>query len=353
MNRRRSRRARRLLALLSLAVSLAAVLAACTEPRPARFPHRAHLTQLPCDQPGKPTCLTCNSCHAVSRHERELKLPSAALCDECHGRDRERIHATLGVVPPRPHGEIAIDHARHLAMPEIQGQCVKCHAGVVRPGESDLPPMSQCFSCHEHEQQWQRAECGPCHQAADLRRTPPETFLKHDAAFLRRHGDVLAFEQSLCKTCHEQRDCQACHDVTQELRVELRAPERIDATFVHRADFMTRHAIEAQAGGARCLTCHSPQSCDACHARRGVSANLLDARSVHPPGWVGNDAGLRSLHGTEARRDIVACAACHDQGPATNCIRCHKVGAYGGNPHPAGWRSARSPNDEMCRYCHG
>ena len=51
-------------------------------------------------------------------------------------------------------------------------------------------------------------------------------------------------------------------------------------------------------------------------------------------------------------RDIVACAGCHEAGPATNCIRCHKVGGYGGNPHPRGWKSARGVDSEMCRYCH-
>jgi hypothetical protein len=85
---------------------------------------------------------------------------------------------------------------------------------------------------------------------------------------------------------------------------------------------------------------------------RGVSANRVGARNPHPPGWVGSNPNARSFHGREARRDILLCASCHDQGPATNCIRCHKVGGFGGNPHPGGWRSTQSESSTMCRYCH-
>jgi hypothetical protein len=116
---------------------------------------------------------------------------------------------------------------------------------------------------------------------------------------------------------------------------------------------MSRHAIEASSAPTRCATCHAPATCDSCHVERGVSGNRLGSRNPHPPGWVSNSPGAKTSHGLEARRDILACAACHDQGPATNCIRCHSVGGYGGNPHPRGWQSARSTNDQMCRYCHG
>jgi hypothetical protein len=341
--------------LLLLGVLLAALLGACSEKSAPLFPHRLHLAELSCNAPGRPACLTCNSCHVASGTERDYPPPPEALCVTCHQGEGGLVRASLGAVAPRPYGEIAIDHERHLAMPEIRGQCVTCHSGVVERGSgaSPLPPMSRCFTCHEHEQQWQRAECGPCHQASDLARTPPETFLQHDSDFMRHHGDLAPFDKALCRSCHEQRDCQSCHDLTQDLTAEIRAPERIEGPFVHRGDFLSRHSIEARATPTGCATCHTPETCDACHVARGVSGNALEATNPHPPGWVTNSAAYPSLHGREARRDIVACAGCHEQGPATNCIRCHRVGGYGGNPHPAGWRSARSTSAEMCRYCHG
>jgi hypothetical protein len=337
-----------------LVALLAAALAACSTTSNPRFPHAVHLARSICAGPGRPPCPTCNSCHAVSRDDRRVDmLPRESQCTACHKPAERDVLRTLTAIPVRPSGEIAFDHDRHLAMPEISGQCVSCHAGVLNDKSADMPPMSQCFSCHEHREQWQRAQCLPCHQSEDLRHTPPRTFLQHTASFARRHGQFAQENKALCQSCHAEAECNACHDTSQTLTAERRSPEDIERNFVHRGDFMVRHAIEADAAPARCARCHSPQTCDSCHLARGVSANRLDGRSPHPQGWVGANANARSLHGIEARRDILKCASCHEQGPATNCIRCHKVGAYGGNPHPAGWRSSSGTDAQMCRYCHG
>lgn len=332
-------------------VATAGILGACATPGPARFPHRAHLVRSDCGGPGQPECLHCNGCHAPSEPDRPHQLPDAALCDKCHRDDRAKVHHVLAVQPERAAGEIHFDHAAHLALAKIQGQCVPCHAGVVEGG-STLPPMKQCFSCHEHAEQWEKGQCAACHDQKQMSRSLPRTFLPHQGNFMRHHGDLAAQDGRLCRACHAQTDCDDCHDVTQNMTVERRRPESVDRNFVHRGDFMVRHAIEAQSEPSRCVRCHEPATCDACHVERGVSGNAVDPRNPHPAGWIGNNPGQRSLHGREARRDIVLCAGCHEQGPATNCIGCHRVGGYGGNPHPGGWKSARSRSDEMCRYCH-
>lgn len=340
--------------LLPWLVALLAALAACGTDRPARFPHALHLSSAVCAAPGRPACPTCNSCHAVSRDERRAAmLPAKSQCAPCHRPGERDVLGTLSLKPERASGEIAFDHQRHLAMPEIEGQCVSCHSGVLRDQSVNMPPMSRCFGCHEHRAEWQRAECTPCHRSDELRHTLPRTFLQHTASFARRHGQFAQDNVKLCQSCHAEAECNACHDTAQSLTAERRRPEAVERNFVHRGDFMVRHAIEAQSGPARCARCHSQETCDSCHLERGVSANGVDGRNPHPPGWVGANTGARSFHGVEARRDILQCAACHDQGPATNCIRCHKVGGYGGNPHPAGWRSSMSRDEQMCRYCHG
>jgi hypothetical protein len=335
----------------ALVVAVAGVLAACSTPSAPRFPHLAHLERSDCGGPGQPECLRCNGCHSPSQPDRPHKLPDAGVCDRCHRDDRAEVHRVLAVKPARRSGEITFDHSRHLGLAQISGQCVPCHAGVVKGG-STLPPMSQCFTCHEHQEQWDRSECTPCHDRKELSHTLPRTFVKHEGSFARNHGDVALRQGKLCASCHAQAECDDCHDVSQNMSIERRRPEAVDRSFVHRGDFMVRHAIDAQSEPAKCTRCHEPATCDACHVERGVSGNRTDARNPHPFGWVGNDPSVRSLHAREARRDIVLCAGCHEQGPATNCIRCHKVGGYGGNPHPGGWRSSRSTSDEMCRYCH-
>lgn len=341
-----------LTALAALAMVLAGIAGACTSGPPPRFPHAKHLTQAACGGPGQPECLRCNGCHSPSREDRPHRLPEASLCDRCHVEDRARVHRVLAQTPERRAGDIHFDHGTHLRMPQVAGQCVPCHAGVVEGG-GKLPAMKECFSCHEHEEQWKRGECAPCHERQDLVRSLPRTFLRHEGDFARHHGDEAVQSTALCRSCHEETDCNDCHDVTQGMTVERRRPEKVDRSFVHRGDFLARHGMEARSEPSRCVRCHEPSTCDACHVARGVSGNLVNANNPHPPGWVGNNPAARSQHAREARRDIVLCAGCHEQGPATNCIRCHSVGGYGGNPHPGGWRSSRSTSEEMCRYCHG
>jgi len=340
--------------VLWVTVAVAALVACHGAPATPRFPHEVHLTGIACGSPGKPACLNCVSCHAVVENDTNHRMPDAALCDRCH-KNAHEMRAVLAAEPVRQSGKISFDHDKHLAMAELRGQCVPCHAGVVKKEQPPMPPMSQCFGCHEHEEQWAKGECTPCHDPVALRQTMPVTFLKHDTAFLRHHGEAMAQRQNavMCQNCHTQAQCQSCHDVTQDMTVEARRPEHIESGQVHRGDFMVRHAIEARSEPGRCLSCHTVETCDSCHVARGVSANVANPVNPHPPGWVGSDTMSSNFHGTAARRDIVSCAGCHEAGPATNCIRCHKVGAYGGNPHPRGWKSSRGEDQQMCQYCHG
>jgi Cytochrome c7 and related cytochrome c len=334
-------------------VLIAAFAAACSDHSVARFPHQLHLAGIACGVPGKPACLTCTSCHSQAARGAAPSLPPLSRCASCHHGEPSRLRAEISAPIEHPYGSIAFDHDRHLALKSVAGQCVSCHAGVVEAGGPRLPPMAKCVGCHEHEEQWNRGQCAPCHALAEVRRVLPQTFLRHEGDFMQHHGAAAVEQKQLCQACHAQADCEGCHDASQDLSVERRQPEAVQKNFVHRGDFLTTHAIEAQSQPARCLRCHTTDTCDSCHLARGVSGGLVEGRNPHPPGWVGNNAGARSFHGAAARRDILLCASCHDQGPATNCIRCHKVGAYGGNPHPGGWKSTRSESSQMCRYCHG
>ena len=55
-----------------------------------RFPHRVHLAELDCGKPGKPDCLSCNSCHAVSERDRAHKLPNSRALRGLPSRRRSR-----------------------------------------------------------------------------------------------------------------------------------------------------------------------------------------------------------------------------------------------------------------------
>jgi hypothetical protein len=314
------------------------------------FNHRLHLAETACGGEGQRQCLSCTSCH----HD-PLSPPRAQNCTACHPDGAQKLqHAArpaLAVLPPGK--KIVFSHETPLPQPELMGQCVKCHEGAVgvQGGPPLFPPMATCLSCHRHQEQFQAGVCTNCHRSSDLRALKPMSFLPHDVAWLKRHGDAARTEGQRCTTCHAQTQCDACHEASRPVRLAAVDPMGIEREYVHRHDFLSRHALESQLQPGSCFTCHARTECDACHASRGVSGAVRGAASPHPPGWA---SGLQSnTHGPAARRDLASCAACHDQGAASNCVRCHKVGGIGGTPHPRGWRSSESMSSPSCAACHG
>jgi hypothetical protein len=337
----------------------ALLLAACTARLWTRFPHSKHLGTSECGGPGQQPCLSCTTCHAGASEEAVAwKKPPAETCESCHRMTEPRYHQALAAkapgAPPPAGKAIHFDHDKHLGMPEIKGQCLKCHQGAVgdTSGRPLFPPMATCLGCHEHQAEFAQNSCSRCHDAADLRGLKPVSFLAHTDGWMRRHAPFARDAQAMCSTCHAQAQCDACHDATHSLRADQRAPEAVESTLVHRFDFLSRHALESRTEPARCISCHQKQDCDACHARRGISGASADPRSPHPPDWAAGTFSSSNAHGRAARRDIASCAACHDQGAASNCVRCHKVGGFGGTPHPPGWRSSQQPSAPACTVCH-
>lgn len=350
---------------LGVAVSAFAFAVGCGGTTTPRFMHAPHLTGKNCGGPGQLVCATCMSCHAGVKEPVMKAFPAPERCASCHKSGASIDGAAVTIKGVRYAGPraaapdvaasraIVFSHKSHMPRPGIREQCMKCHTGAPndRASGSMYPPMAQCLTCHD--QQFTQGDCRQCHQAGDLTRLRPQSLLRHDVAFFRDHGTKATQNQQVCRQCHAQTWCNDCHDPSQTITLEARNPDAIQRELVHRGDFVTRHSIEARSAVATCQRCHQPSFCDACHVRRGVAGNAVGSRNPHPAGWVGRDVSSPAFHGRAAKRDIVTCAACHDQGPATNCILCHRVGAGGGNPHPSGWSSSRSPQSAMCRYCHG
>jgi hypothetical protein len=332
-----------------LLLGLGALFFACDPPRPARFPHVTHLAGLECGRPGEPACLNCASCHGDMREGGFDRPMDPKTCAPCHKQAEEILVRSLDVTPPDVQDR-RFPHPQHLKLERIAGQCVNCHEGVVsaRADASPVPPMAQCLTCHLAD--FERANCTFCHTAKYLERTKPRTFLQHDSGWIRQHGEASARMPRVCSQCHSDTSCTDCHDVSQGLALQARMPDAIGRELPHRGDILTRHPFEARTQPSTCVNCHTPASCNSCHIARGVSAGRRGAPSPHPPGWMGRDTEAPEHHGRAARRNLMECASCHDQGPLTNCIQCHRPGGSGGNPHPGGWRGSR--DQTVCRYCH-
>jgi len=329
------------------------------------FPHSTHVD----------SDVACNNCHPMDKATkletgvRHVKLPAHPAkndaCKDCHDTDPE-------FPPPerkRPF-RFTFSHADHL--PRVNGDCKRCHPTPPEAGDAEAktPPMKTCTGCHTHQQDYLTAQCKPCH--LDLKGYKPETAFKHEGNWLRTHGDLAKTSAESCVACHDQTYCAECHSPqTAAGRPSIIFPERVDRSFVHRGDYVSRHMIEAGANPQSCRRCHGSQFCNACHTQQALTKANPDFRDPHPAGWsMPATPGQKPPHAHAARRDISTCAGCHDQGAAANCVGCHLAktpsrplggiasqnpGASPYGPHPSSFVRRHRTEDKtqgICAACH-
>ena len=303
----------------------------------------------------------CGTCHETIFDSTNLEtsnLPNEKKCLSCHKEDKQKGNcAKCHTDAEKPQTfpvrvrELKMNHAEHIE--RVKEDCSACHKTLPEPlrVEAMAPKMEGCLGCHEHREQFDSGNCAVCHK--DLTRYPlrPIAAFSHRVDFVKNHRLDARSQGAVCTTCHEQTFCTGCHAKTEAVRIDVRMAERTDLQFIHRNDFFSRHSVEAKADEAMCQRCHGVDFCTSCHARNNLEPGNPNSLDPHPPGF-----GQGPAHGAAARRDIVSCAACHDQGAASNCVTCHKVGGVGGTPHPPTWmlrhRREEIGRNVMCQTCH-
>jgi len=355
---------RHLLAAVALA---AACLSACTtkDARPAAeaakvdpafvFTHAPHLEN-------DVDCLACHasvvSSTALSPTVRHAAFPAKNVdaCNGCHDDKDFKAKVKLAVPARAREFSVRMNHAAHLTQKGVT--CKSCHLKAPEPGDQEPPKleMAACTACHKHQADYAAGACLPCH--VDLKRyeKPVATF-RHAGDFLKTHGSLAKPSAASCAACHDQTFCAECHSATTVAgKPSLIFPEEVQRDTIHRGDFISRHQIEAGGDPASCLRCHGPKFCDSCHTQQNLTGRttLSAPRDPHPAGWANNPTG-GDFHGFAARKNIVACAACHDNGADSTCVGCHQAGvANPKNPHPSGWKKKSSDivKNPMCGACH-
>jgi c(7)-type cytochrome triheme protein len=320
------------------------------------FPHALHVEQADCSTchegiaentggatgayiPKKPTCANC---HDVEDEEN---------CSTCHKGPKEGVRFT------KLKRHLNFSHAGHSEQVE---DCATCHPkdaerGALIPGH----PTCNAEGCHART--YSTLQCRSCHQNLRRYRLEPLSQLRHGPNFANEHGTLARQFVRACAQCHDQTYCAECHAAhTAPAKPSILFPDDVEAEFIHRGNFVARHAIEARSAPQSCRKCHGQRHCRACHALNGVAvAPHQDlsggkTRDYHPSGWM--SVGSPRFHGTKARLDINRCASCHDRGASSNCVSCHSVGGIGGNPHPPGWswrdKDAQCRTAAMCATCH-
>ncbi len=304
--------------------------------------------------------VACTDCHDNAQDATvagTVHKPKMDFCYQCHDEAQAKKKCGMchvnakdpSAVPPPEPIQLHFNHKAHLAMKGVT--CLTCHTNgqtATHVTERLLPKMNVCRTCHVHQQQMDRLACDSCHKnLRELTYTSTGTAV-HGPGFFGMHGAWAKGSSTLCATCHDPTFCADCHSRTTPVRASVSMPDRTDRHFIHRGDWLGRHALEADAHPATCQTCHGTTFCKDCHDKtRGVAKDLNLPTSPHPTGWIQN-------HGLQARMHIEQCAACHDQGAASICVNCHKPGGPGGDPHPAGFtgRESQMHTSSTCVACH-
>lgn len=317
-----------------------------------RAPHQRH-------KEADVDCATCHETIFDSTSVEDRDLPKEKVCLGCHKEEKVEKNncgfchtktASPGTYPARVRW-VKFNHASH--MERTNEDCTVCHKELPNPlmSEKVKPTMATCLNCHEHQAQYDKGQCDVCHKDLTVYQLKPVSDFSHQGNWLQNHRFESRGQEQNCAMCHEQNFCASCHAAkTVAARPEVILPERVDRQFIHRGDFLSRHPVEARADEAMCLRCHSVNTCQSCHAQSGLNPQNPGV-DPHPPGF-----GNGQLHGPAARRDIVQCAACHDQGAASNCVSCHRVGGIAGNPHPPSFTTRHGREEigrnAMCQVCH-
>lgn len=334
-------------------------------PHTHRFNHKLHTVEVDLD---------CMFCHYAVPHdgiEQYGMLPKMADCLACHQEKFDQgecayCHRTEipGPLEIPVHEHINYSHKQHEELQEWGKACLECHAQahtVTKAGEEKLPPMQLCLNCH---QEWyDDLQCLNCHNGFDNIPLKPLSNFSHTGNFTENHGNIARNQRMLCAQCHGEDYCVECH--RQEnigLPPDLKFPDETSRNWVHEGDFLSRHFIEARFNSGQCIKCHSQSYCRDCHVREGIAdvnpGSRTDfAANPHPMGFgFREDPTNPNFHGRIARREIVSCAGCHDNGADTICLECHATvekGGWGINPHPRGFRSnLRMRHDPVCLACH-
>ena len=316
-------------------------------------------------------CSTCHSAVATDGVEKYGMLPKMMDCLTCHMEPFNasncsycHLTETPGPLNVPVHEHMNFSHAQHAALVNWDKQCLDCHAKahvVTQAGDKKLPPMELCLSCH---QEWyDNLNCMNCHNGFDKIGLKPLSAFSHAGNFTEFHGALARSQTMLCAQCHEESFCVECHSQSRiALPPDLAFPDNTSRHWMHEGDFISRHPIEARFSSGQCIKCHSPNFCRDCHEREGVADTFPGSRTdlaadPHPLGFgFREDPTDPNFHGRIARREIVSCAGCHDNGSDTICLECHSTiekGGWGVNPHPRGFHSSlRRTRDRVCLRCH-
>ncbi|HEX5633433.1 MAG TPA: cytochrome c3 family protein, partial [Gemmatimonadales bacterium] len=330
--------------------------------------------------------LSCNVCHAGATGRGDI-FPAAVSCATCHdGKVEEEVTWTPRQGPPPSNLRFAHDvHIREYAKEkgvaaDSAAACAQCHnekgAEYFRVKRA---LVGNCLDCHGVKEAHFDAPpetCAECHMPLTEAKLVPEARVAtwkapknhEDPDFQTLHGELSGpvtvdgreFAASpSCATCHARNFCEACHldgaDVKSiaALGEDPRALALVPGEFKELkapkshlvAQFVRTHGHDVKGSSVKsCATCHTAESCQACHLVPPREVRLLPAATPtrrgaqverERPEDHGRD--FKDGHGPMAGASPQSCAGCHT---LEQCVDCHRPSAASsGSYHPVDYLS--------------
>ena len=274
---------------------------------------------------------------------KKLPADSAVVCTDCH----------------TPSGGAWLTIRR-----TIPAQCLDCHGSRMAHFSA---PDTACGTCH-----FPLAEATALPKARVAKFEKPESH--EDKGFLtsKGHGEPAEKGDRSCAVCHARDFCTQCHVNAPEVKaIQALAPDprslalkaELKAPASHKESrLLSQHGGKAKRDPETCATCHTQESCIACHRTRPAVVLALHAsgpgRGIgaqierKKPGyhrWISPTA----MPGRPASSPG-SCSACHAR---QECLECHRpnAGATRGY-HPAGFLTrhpaAAFSRQTDCSECH-
>ncbi len=368
---------RRLLLVLPLAGLLAAPLGA-----QGTFDHLKHQRVFP----------SCVACHQGAENPDAEMWPAATSCAACHdGTIQPRV---TWQPPTQPHpSNLKFVHdlvpmmTRRTPTGTATLSCRDCHIAAGGAWMNvHRPSPETCVACHAPGLTHMTAPdslCATCHvtlvrattlKPADIAGFPvPASHRQSGFTTREGHGALARGGAVSCAVCHARDFCMTCHvDAPEQAAIQALEPDpRARAIVVHlqppathrEPTFLQRHGAAVRADPRRCSTCHTQESCLACHAPSQRVASALPAAAPargtgaqptrRPPDYHRDNFANR--HGSYAATTPTTCAGCHVR---TDCFNCHRpnTATAAGGYHPVDFLTrhpaAAYARETRCSDCH-
>lgn len=294
----------------------------------------------------------CADCHT---HVQDQRVTATTIFPKPNLNFSHQAHLARGADCSSCHGDMTKVGRATIAQLPKEADCLACHDGQ--------QASDRCGTCHPTGTDGRLLTRMGDEASAPklLPRGPSARGASHDLAFVQDHVGIAKTNPQLCASCHDDNFCADCH--AGPIRpMRLHADDYLTHHAID-ARANTQDCSSCHQAQTECRGCHIRAGVSSASGKGpgqgsgtyGVGSGLR----FHPGDWSGPPGALQG-HALPAQRNITACASCHSE---DSCLACHATtGAarpgLNASPHGGGFAGSircnalANRNRRVCLKCH-